>query len=70
MARVPYLNPEDLPEAERGIFDRLERERGRPFGNIFRTLAHTPNVLDAFLSLGTQLRNGTQLDPKLRELAL
>jgi alkylhydroperoxidase family enzyme len=69
-ARVPYLNRDDLPEAEREIFDNLAAERGQPVGNIFRTLAHTPKLLRRFLALGGELRNGTELDPKLRELAL
>ena len=70
MARVPYLNREDLPEADRDIFDNLIAERGQPVGNIFRTLAHTPGLLRRFLALGAELRNKTALDPKLRELAL
>lgn len=70
MARVPYLNREDLPEADREIFDRLVEERKTPVGNIFRTLAHTPKLLRRFLALGGEMRNGTALDPKLRELAL
>jgi alkylhydroperoxidase family enzyme len=70
MARLPYLNREDLPEADREIFDRLVEERKTPVGNIFRMLAHTPNLLRRFLALGGELRNGTALDPKLRELAL
>jgi alkylhydroperoxidase family enzyme len=70
MARVPYLNRDDLPEADREIFDRLVEERGGPVGNIFRTLAHTPNLLQRFVSLGGHLRNRTALDPKLRELAI
>jgi alkylhydroperoxidase family enzyme len=68
-ARVPYLNREELPEADREIFDNLTRERGN-VGNIFRALANTPNLLRRFLALGGELRNGTALDPKLRELAL
>lgn len=70
MARVPYLNREDLPEADRDIFDNLIAERGQPVGNIFRTLAHTPGLLRRFLALGGELRNKTALDPQLRELAL
>lgn len=70
MPRVPYLNREDLPEADREIFDRLVEERKTPVGNIFRTLAHTPKLLRRFLALGGEMRNGTALDPKLRELAL
>jgi alkylhydroperoxidase family enzyme len=70
MARLPYLDREDLSEADREIFDRLIEERKKPVGNIFRMLAHTPKLLRRFLALGGELRNGTQLDPKLRELAL
>ncbi len=70
MARVPYLNREDLPEADRQIFDNLVEQRGTPVGNIFRTLAHTPNLLRRFLALGGELRNATELDPRLRELAI
>ena len=69
-ARVPYLNRDDLAEADRQIFDNIAAERGGVVGNIFRTLAHTPNLLSRFLALGGELRNGTALDPKLRELAL
>ena len=70
MARLPYLNREDLPEADREVFDRLVEERKTPVGNIFRMLAHTPKLLRRFLALGGELRNGTALDPTLRELAL
>ena len=69
-ARVPYLNREDLAEADRVIFDNLAAERGGTVGNIFRALAHTPNLLRRFLALGGELRNATALDPKLRELAI
>jgi len=70
-ARLPYIDRESLPEADREIYDRLTRERGgAPVGNIFRTLANAPNLLRRFNALGGELRNGTQLDPKLRELAL
>jgi alkylhydroperoxidase family enzyme len=69
-ARVPYLDREDLPETDREIFDNLAAERGGTVGNIFRALAHTPNLLRRFLGLGGELRNKTELDPKLRELAI
>ncbi|MGC1343725.1 MAG: carboxymuconolactone decarboxylase family protein [Candidatus Binataceae bacterium] len=69
-ARVPYLNREDLAQADHEIYDNLVRERGQPVGNIFRTLANTPKLLRRFLALGGELRNGTAIDPKLRELAI
>jgi alkylhydroperoxidase family enzyme len=70
MARVQYLNREDLPEEHRVLFDNLVAERKQPVGNIYRVLAHTPKLLRRFLALGGELRNGTSLDPGLRELAI
>ena len=69
-ARVPYLNREDLPEADRVIYDNLAAERGGTVGNIFKALGHTPNLLRRFCQMGSELRNKTALDPKLRELAI
>jgi alkylhydroperoxidase family enzyme len=70
-ARLPYLNREDLSEEDRPLFDRISQGRGgAPVGNIFRTLANAPNLFRRFNALGGELRNGTRLDPKLRELAL
>ncbi len=69
-ARVPYLNREDLPEADRVIFDNLAAEGGGTVGNIFRVVAHTPKFLRRFCGMGNVLRNKTALDPKLRELAI
>jgi alkylhydroperoxidase family enzyme len=70
-ARLPYVDRDDLPEQDRELFDRISRDRGgAPVGHIFRTLANAPNLLRRFNALGGELRNGTQLDPQLRELAL
>ncbi|HVC43642.1 MAG TPA: carboxymuconolactone decarboxylase family protein [Candidatus Binataceae bacterium] len=69
-ARLPYLTRIDLPEADRDIFDQFIKERGSEPGHIHRTVANAPNLLRRFLALANELRNGTQLDPKLRELAL
>ena len=40
MARVPYPRKEDLPQAERHIYERMERERGT--GHIWLALANAP----------------------------
>ena len=69
-ARLPYLTRNDLPEADRDIFDQFVKERGAEPGHIHRVVANAPNLLRRFLGLANELRNGTQLDPKLRELAL
>ncbi len=69
MPRLPYLNRNDLAEADRDIFDRIEKERGRVH-NIFRTMAYAPHLLRKFIEWSTELRFKTALDPKLRELAI
>lgn len=71
MVRVPYLDRNDLPEPDRVLFDNLVAERGAgPVGNLYRVLAHIPNLLRRFMSLGNQLRSHTGLDPRLRELEI
>jgi len=69
-ARLPYLTRNDLPEADRGIWDDFLKVRGTEPGHIHRTVANAPNLLRRFVDLANELRNGTQLDPRLRELAL
>jgi len=69
-ARLPYLTRNDLPDADRGIWDDFVKVRGTEPGHIHRTVANAPNLLRRFVDLANELRNGTQLDPKLRELAL
>ncbi|HVN89853.1 MAG TPA: carboxymuconolactone decarboxylase family protein [Candidatus Binataceae bacterium] len=70
MARLPYLTRNDLPENDRDIWDDFIKSRGTEPGHVHRTVANAPNLLRQFLGLANELRNGTQLDPKLRELAL
>ena len=69
MARLPYLDRDDLPELERDIFDDLLKQRGS-IGNIFRIVAHSPLLLRRMLYFSDGLRNRTKLDPRLRELAI
>jgi uncharacterized peroxidase-related enzyme len=69
MARLPYLDQENLPEPERDLFDDLIRQRGG-VGNIFRIMAHSPLLLRRMLYFSDGLRNRTRLDPRLRELAI
>jgi len=70
MARLPYLSRNDLPEADRSIWDDFVRVRGTEPGNIHRVVANSPNLLRRFVDLANELRNGTKLDARLRELAL
>lgn len=69
MARVKYLSRSDLASTNDALFDRLERERKVPTANIFRVLAHAPQILDQFLSYANAIR-ASEISPKLRELAI
>lgn len=68
MARVPYPRKEDLPQAERHIYERMERERGT--GHIWLALANAPKILDPIMSLAGALRNDTAFDKRFRELGV
>ena len=69
MARVPYLDREDLPPGDREIYDDLVATRGSVL-NLFRVLAHTPLLLRRLLGYSSALRNDLSLDARLRELAI
>ena len=69
MARLRYIDRDDLPEDKRYLFDNLSRDGGR-VGNLFRVLGHSPQLLHQFMRLGSDLRSRTKLDPRLRELAI
>jgi alkylhydroperoxidase family enzyme len=62
MARVPYLEPSDLSEADRDLLKR-------PI-SLFKALVNSPNGARAFSGLGQFIRFGSKLDSRLRELAI
>ncbi len=62
MARVPYLNQDDLPEEHQRLLERP--------ANLFRALVHSPDAFRSFSRLGLWLRTGSTLDARLRELAI
>ncbi len=62
MARLPYLNADDLPAEDRAL---LARDI-----NLYKALAHNTAALRAFSGLGQYIRHRTALDARLRELAI
>jgi len=69
MARVPFLNPEDLPEHT----DLVERISGRRRGkliNVYRTLLHSPPLAESWFDHINQIRWGTELSGRLREIVI
>lgn len=67
MARVPYLERDEVPADLQAVYDATQKAIGR-VPNFHKVLAHAPKVLTGYLGLGGALRE-VKLDPKLRELA-
>ncbi len=65
-ARVPRLTQSDLPEEYRYLFDN------EALGdlNLFRTMAHVPRAMQAYMRFGTALWNAGTLSARERELAI
>jgi alkylhydroperoxidase family enzyme len=62
MARLPYLDAEQLPPEHKELLKR-------PI-NLTRLLVNSPGMARAFHGLGGYIRNKSTLDPRLRELAI
>ncbi len=62
MARLPYLNPEDLAEGDRDLLKRMI--------TLHRCLVNSPGAARAFSGLGQYIRFKAKIDPRLRELAI
>src|SRR6185503_4221667 len=62
LARVPYLDQQDLAAEHRDLLKRSV--------NIVRALANSPNGLREFSALSNFIRFKSRLDPRLRELAV
>jgi 4-carboxymuconolactone decarboxylase len=69
MARVPLPTREQLTQADRAVYDRIEKSRGG-VGHIWRALLNAPNLADRVLSIADELRHGVTLDKRYRELAV
>ena len=66
---MPLLEPvgDDMTsKPAKATFEKLHAKL-KMVPNIFRTMAHAPEVLDATLTFNASFQSG--LDPKLRELA-
>ncbi|MDP1839746.1 MAG: carboxymuconolactone decarboxylase family protein, partial [Reyranella sp.] len=62
MARLPYLDAEQLPPEHKELLKR-------PI-NLTRLLVNSPGMARAFHGVGGYIRNKSTLDPRLRELAI
>lgn len=62
VARIPYLEADDLAPENRDLLKR-------PIA-LFKALVNSPNAARAFSTLGGFIRHTSRLDPRLRELAI
>jgi len=62
MARLPYLDQDDLAPENRELLTRNI--------NLYRAMAHSPNALRRQQALGRYIRFESKLEPRLRELAI
>jgi alkylhydroperoxidase family enzyme len=62
MARLPYLDRSDLLPEHRDLLARNI--------NLYRVLAHSPRGARSLNTLARFIRDGSRLDPRLRQLAI
>jgi 4-carboxymuconolactone decarboxylase len=71
VARVPYVNRDELDAEGQEIYDRIRRDRNAPaVGLQFRALLHSPKAAGYLTSLGAQLRFQSAMPEHLKELAI
>ena len=67
--RIPPLSDSELtPEQREALLPASYP--GTPPLNIFRTLAHAPDALKAFLAWGTYILRNNSLEPRQREIVI
>lgn len=73
MARIPYVDPPPPgapdPGDLRGLYAEAASARGSVL-DLYRAIATSPEALRAYLGLSRYVRDGSSLDPRLRELAI
>ncbi len=71
MARVPYVNREELDAEGQQIYDRIRNDRNSPtVGLQFRAMLHSPKAASHLTSMGAQLRFQSALPENLKEFAI
>ena len=69
MSRVRMVRKEQAQPEVKEIYDKIEAN-GAKVLNLYRVLAHNPDIFRHSLRLGGALLTRTELLPKLRELAI
>jgi len=69
MARVELLDVGQMQPDLQNVFRKMEGN-GYDVLNIYKALAHAPDLCLAFMRLGNKVLFKSRIDPKLRELAI
>ena len=67
MPRLTKLSPQQADERTRRIFEGFLKERGN-VPNMFRTVAHRPEIMQTMTEHFRVVMNGGTVDKKLKEL--
>lgn len=69
MARVPYIDREDLPGEQRHFYDEVANRRGG-MSMPFKAILNSPAVASRMAALGAYLRFETPLPERIKRLAV
>lgn len=67
MSRLTKLSPDQADATTRQVFDQFLRERGN-IPNMFRTLAHRPEIMKTLTQHFTAVMNTGTVSRKLKEM--
>jgi alkylhydroperoxidase family enzyme len=70
MARIDYPDLDSADDDVRAVAQQVRDARGGRLLNLYRMQLHNPAITAGWLALGTAVRYKSELDPKLRELAI
>jgi 4-carboxymuconolactone decarboxylase len=71
MARVPYVDRDEMDDAGKVIYDRIRSDRNADkVGLQFRTLLNSPDAASHLTSMGAVLRFKSALPENLKEFAI
>mgnify|MGYP001216539553 CR=1 FL=1 len=69
MARIPLLSEEDLPE-QISLVKKIKGRRRGHLINVYRALLHSPPLAESWFDHINQVRWGTKISGRLREIVI
>jgi alkylhydroperoxidase family enzyme len=69
MARVKLIQPEECPD-QSALIERIRKGRRGTFINVYKVMLHSPDIASVWLDLVNAVRWKTELDGRLREIAI